>query len=153
MGVTAPGSTLRPLGPQLPSFFTLQLFPKTLIFLKLLVFFLPDVAVTRDCQICYNCLLLLFVHYHYVQLVSDHYLVCLSGSGSSIGSSFGYSTTTFGSVSNLDLGTSNPYSVQMLWYTMPATWLWHYMHALPASILQPAVICHTVSGEPLQSLP
>lgn len=34
-------------------------------------------------------------------------------------------STTSGSVSNFDLGTSCFYSAQMFLYTMPATWLWH----------------------------
>ncbi|KAI3354393.1 hypothetical protein L3Q82_018913, partial [Scortum barcoo] len=57
-------------------------------------------------------------------------------------------STTFGDVSHFDLGTS----VQIFLYTMPATWLWRSMYALPASILHPAVTCWIVSGASLHSL-
>ncbi len=60
-------------------------------------------------------------------------------------------STTFGGVFHLYLGTSSPYSAQMLRYTIPATWLYS-MCALPASILHPDVMCCTVSGMSLHSL-
>ncbi|TWW61148.1 hypothetical protein D4764_05G0012380 [Takifugu flavidus] len=37
------------------------------IFLQLLVFFLPDVAITWDCYIYHNHCLLVFVYHHYVR--------------------------------------------------------------------------------------
>uniref|UniRef100_A0A669AZ21 mitogen-activated protein kinase kinase kinase n=1 Tax=Oreochromis niloticus TaxID=8128 RepID=A0A669AZ21_ORENI len=59
---------------------------------------------------------------------------------------------TLGGISHFDLGTSRLYSAQMFLYTMPATWLWRSMYALPASILHPAVMCWIVSGASLHSL-
>uniref|UniRef100_A0A3P9CAH7 Taste receptor type 1 member 3 n=1 Tax=Maylandia zebra TaxID=106582 RepID=A0A3P9CAH7_9CICH len=61
-------------------------------------------------------------------------------------------STTLGGISHFDLGTSRLYSAQMFLYTMPATWLWRSMYALPASILHPAVMCWIVSGASLHSL-
>lgn len=49
-------------------------------------------------------------------------------------------------VSHFDLWISRPYSSQMFLYTMPHTWLWCSMYALPANILSPAVMCWIVSG-------
>lgn len=53
--------------------------------------------------------------------------------------------TTFGGEFHFDLATFTPYSVQMFLYTMSATWLWCYVYNLPASNLQPDVICWIVS--------
>ena len=50
----------------------LQLFFQPLVFLGLLVFLLPDVAVAWDCYICHHCVLLMFVLHSYVRSVGHH---------------------------------------------------------------------------------
>ena len=48
-----------------------------LILLELLVFLLPDVAVTQDCYICQHCLFLFFVDQLNVQWVTYHQFLSL----------------------------------------------------------------------------
>ncbi len=54
--------------------------------------------------------------------------------------------TTLGGVVHSDSGTSSPYSVQMFLDTIPATWLRHFLYAVPACILHLAIMCWTVSA-------
>lgn len=56
---------------------SLTLFCQTLLFLKLLVFLLPDVAITLDCYVYHHCWLLMFIHQHYVRLVSHCHFISL----------------------------------------------------------------------------
>lgn len=70
-------------------------------------------------------------------------LVCLWKSHRILNWSF---STTFGGVSHFDLRASSPFSAQLFLYPMPATWSGRSMCALPASILQPAVMCRIVLG-------
>ena len=100
--------------------------PASFFFLNHLVFLLLDVAVTWNCYIYHFCLLLKFVNNHNVWLVSHwqfkpNRVLALSFS------------TTSGGISHFDFWTFNPYSAQMLLYTIPATWLWRSMYAVPAS--------------------
>ena len=60
---------------------------------------------------------------------------------------------TLGGVDHFDPGNSSPYSAQIFLYAMLPTWLWSSKYASPGYILQPDVICCTVWGASLQSLP
>jgi len=108
--------------------------PASFFFLNHLVFLLLDVAVTWNCYIYHFCLLLKFVNNHNVWLVSHwqfkpNRVLALSFS------------TTSGGISHFDFWTFNPYSAQMLLYTIPATWLWRSMYAVPACIFHPTTMC------------
>ena len=61
-------------------------------------------------------------------------------------------STIFGNAAPFDPGTSKPFSMRIFIYTMPTTWLWHSKFAIPAFILQPAVMCWIVSGASFYSL-
>lgn len=50
-----------------------------------------------------------------------------------------------GRLSHFDLETSRPFLAQMFLYTMPATWLWGTMYALPARIWQRVCVCMRAS--------
>lgn len=61
----------------------------------------------------------------------------------------------FGGVSHFDLGVYSPDVVQVFLHTIPATWVWHSMYVLPASILDLAwcgrsqlhsLLCRWVGG-------
>ena len=68
-------SPLVPLTPLLPTSFPAPLQP--LLFFDLLVFLLPDVAITGDCHIYPDHLLIPLVDHHDIQLVSHHHLISL----------------------------------------------------------------------------
>lgn len=96
-------------------------------------FFQMLLAVTWDCYIYHHCLLLMVLHHNYVV----------------VGSWLWHSPPSERSPV-LTLGL--PAYTQMFLYTMPATWLWCSMYALPACILQSAVMCWMVSVAHLHSL-
>lgn len=110
----------------------LQLFFQPSVFLKLLVFLLPDVAG------CHLGLL------HLSPLPSS------DGSVSGPTGSWLWHSPPSERSPVLTLGL--PAYTQMFLYTMPATWLWCSMYALPACILQSAVMCWMVSVAHLHSL-
>lgn len=104
--------------------------PQAQVLFDLLVFLLLDVAVAWDCYVYQPCLLLLFVNQHNVWLVSHHQLVSL----------YLEAPQDLGLVILNHLRRCLPYSVQMFLYTMPATWLWRSMYAVPACIIHPAIM-------------
>ena len=141
LGITASSALIitKPLSPYSPHLFQLLFQPS--VFFKLIGFLLSDVAVARDFYICHHCLLLLFVDQQDINTMSGWLAftslsVSIWRSHRTLAHSF---SITLGGVFHSDLGTSSPFSVQMLLYTTSATWLF----LLPSYTLTLCVGLHT----------
>lgn len=148
--VTTPNALTTTLAPLVPLLHT-----SCLVSLSALGIFCElDVAFSQDLYVYNHCLLLLLVHQHDVRLVCYQQFVSLDLEVQQDLSSviLNHFKRCLPFWPNPNPKPSSPYSAQMFRYTMPTTWLYRSMCAVPACIVHPTIMCWTVSVTSLHIL-